>query len=268
MSRLSKDYVYQALDIAANHIREAAGEDGITSRRDMRQKLNALNGAERDLADIFYRFMDHRDSKKGARITESDIVDTLAYAKENLVEQYDLNRNGLSKAEIEAMSTTGQLAVRLARKLKKAALEQSQPSPEEMKQALNDLSTNLRFASFGSEGEGPVKGFYAEGNITEINEQNIQELLNLDFSDVDQQIDRIIEVEPEVWIDFIDLNTFFGYGDEAEDLKLYMEANLTGLRGIILGLDNLATDSTHRTLVVGITSTKDLAGFETEIYWT
>jgi len=118
MARIAKGDVNAALLRVAQHINNASGDDKITSRADMKAKLETLGGTERQLADIFFRFMDHRDYKSGARITEKDVEKALAYAKDSMVDKYDINNNGLSKSEINEMSRTGQLAVQLAKELK------------------------------------------------------------------------------------------------------------------------------------------------------
>ena len=118
MSRIAKTDVNAALALAAQHITDAGGRDKITSRKDMEQKLTTLSGTEKALTDRFYRFIDHRDFKTNARVTAKDVERALAYAKEKLVDKYDVNHNGLSKAEVEKMSVTGQLAVKLAAELK------------------------------------------------------------------------------------------------------------------------------------------------------
>ncbi|MEL6142520.1 MAG: nuclease, partial [Bacteroidota bacterium] len=118
MARISKSQVHAALDIAAQHILNARGDDNVISRLDIRQKLRELSGTERNLVDMLYRFIDKRDYKPGARVTKTDVEDTLAYTKVKLINAYDENNNGFSRAEIEKMSTTGKLAVSFARELK------------------------------------------------------------------------------------------------------------------------------------------------------
>lgn len=74
MARLAKHKVHAALDKAAANILSAAGDDPFVSRKDIRQKLMELEGVEQQLTSVFYRFMDHRDYKPGARITKKHIV--------------------------------------------------------------------------------------------------------------------------------------------------------------------------------------------------
>jgi hypothetical protein len=118
MSRIAKTDVNRALDHVAKALVKAGGDDGRISRADVKAALPALNRKERALADIFFKFVDHRDFKTGASVTSKDIGKAVAYAKEHMVAKYDLNSNGLSKDEISEMSLTGKRAVDLAKALK------------------------------------------------------------------------------------------------------------------------------------------------------
>lgn len=123
MSRIAKADVSAALDRAAKNITDAAGRDGVVSRKDIKTKLETLTGTEKQLTDRFFRFIDHRDYKTGARITKSDVDRALTYAKQHLLEKYDVNNNGFSKSEIAKMSVTGQLSVALAAEAKGVTLD-------------------------------------------------------------------------------------------------------------------------------------------------
>jgi hypothetical protein len=121
MSRIAKADVNAALQRAATNITSAAGADGRTSRAELKEALKGLTGTEKKLTDVFFKFVDHRDFKKGAQVTASDVSRAVTYAKEKLIAKYDLNNNGLSPAEVKKMSLTGKLSVDLARELKAAA---------------------------------------------------------------------------------------------------------------------------------------------------
>ena len=266
MARLAKNDIHKALEKAAGHIRAAAGEDGITSRADIRRKLGTLEGTERALVDIFYRFMDRRDAKPGARITESDISGTLAYAKDRLIDQYDLNRNGLSKAEIEKMSTTGKLAVALARQLKKEAVGDTNAEGKKLSLKLGELAEGLWFDQLGSEAAIELKSFFAEASLTELTEDTFSQTLNLDPNDVTQVIERFITPDAEFYEQFLDVND---HADSAEDLIDLMKASLKDIRVIVLGRDNAPeVGSEHPTYWVGIARDGSLVGLETFVVWT
>lgn len=120
MPRIAKADVNAALQLAANSIVKAGGSDGRTSRAEMKKALTAMPASQRNLADIFFKFVDKRDFKTGAQVTAKDVTRAVAYAKEHMVEKYDLNNNGLSASEIKQMSLTGKNAVDLAKALKAA----------------------------------------------------------------------------------------------------------------------------------------------------
>jgi hypothetical protein len=105
--------VHKAFEIAANNVKETADADHQITDARMQGKLRTLGGVERDLTDSFVHLADHRD---GA-LTVKDVDDTLKYAKEKLVNAYDLDNNGLTEDEIAKMPRVAQLAVELAKLL-------------------------------------------------------------------------------------------------------------------------------------------------------
>ena len=121
MSRIAKNDVNRALEMAANRIKDAGGADGRVSRAEMTTALKGLTGTEKKLADVFFKFIDHRDFKSGAQVTSKDVDRAVKYAKTTMIAKYDLDNNGLSAAEVKKMSLTGKLAVTLATELKAAA---------------------------------------------------------------------------------------------------------------------------------------------------
>lgn len=122
MSRIAKADVNRALDHVSKALIKAGGDDGRISRADVKAALPTLTRKERALADIFFKFVDHRDHKDGASVTKKDITRAVAYARDHMIAKYDLNKNGLSRSEISEMSLTGQRAVDLARALKAAGV--------------------------------------------------------------------------------------------------------------------------------------------------
>ena len=121
MSRIARSDVFAALDRAAANIKAAdTNGDGRISRAEAQAKVATLSGTEKQLTDMFYRFADNRDAAAYAKLTGADVEKTLAYAKKELVADYDVNNNGLSKDEVAKMSRTGKLAVQLGQELKAA----------------------------------------------------------------------------------------------------------------------------------------------------
>jgi hypothetical protein len=125
MARIAKADVTKALNHVGKALIKAGGEDGRISRADVKKALPQLTTTERKLADIFFKFVDNRDFKKGATVTAKDITRAIDYAKTHMIAKYDVNKNGLSKDEVSKMSLTGQRAVDLAKALKKTAASAS-----------------------------------------------------------------------------------------------------------------------------------------------
>jgi len=148
MPRISKASANHAIERVANNIIKSAGDDGRVSRADMKAALSKLDGTEKRLTDVFFRFIDHRDAAPGAQVTKSDVTRAVEYAKEKLIAKYDLNNNGLSKAEISKMSLTGQLAIELAKELKQVA--STEPlSLAELGQAITKAAEDTYYISEG-----------------------------------------------------------------------------------------------------------------------
>jgi len=123
MARIAKSDVNRALETAAKTLVRLGGDDGRISRKEVKDALatDRVPRRQAGLVDIFFRFIDHRDHVAGAQITKKDIDSAVEYAREKLIDKYDVNNNGLSQSEIAEMSTTGQLAVQLAKELRMAA---------------------------------------------------------------------------------------------------------------------------------------------------
>lgn len=123
MPRIAKADVNRALETAAKTLVRIGGEDGRVSRAEVKNALATDRVARREapLVDIFFKFIDNRDFRKGAQVTQSDIKRAVEYAKKHMIAKYDLNSNGLSKEEVKEMSLTGKRAVDLARALKESA---------------------------------------------------------------------------------------------------------------------------------------------------
>jgi len=109
--------VHKAFDLAASNVKAAADADHRITGPGMQLRLAALGGLERDLTDTFVRMADNF----GRTLTTRDVDAVLKYAKETLVDAYDLDNNGLSDDEVARMPRVAQLAVELAKLLAASA---------------------------------------------------------------------------------------------------------------------------------------------------
>lgn len=154
MARIAKSAVHAAIEQAARQIAQAAGRDGVTTPAEMEAHLEHLDGPEHALVDIFYRFIQHRSHRPDAPITVEMAHKAVEYAKEKLIDQYDVNFNGLSKSEIANMSETGQKAVELAQEM---ANSDGSFAGDKLAARFVELADGLTFTS---EIDAPYEAFY------------------------------------------------------------------------------------------------------------
>ena len=127
--RVAKPLVHTALDKAAVNLKNAKGNDPNVSRADVSKATKAITSdAERALTEQFFKFIDAREPAPGARVTDKDIDKAVVYAKQHIIDKYDVNGNGISKEEIGKMSRLGRLAVDFAIELKKTGAAGGTPT--------------------------------------------------------------------------------------------------------------------------------------------
>ena len=115
MARIAKADVHAVLTNVGETLKKAGGPDKRISRADIDKAVDQIDDPnEKKLVGVFAKFCDHRDHVKGATLGHTDIDRSVEYAKKELISDYDVNENGLSKDEIGKMSMTGQLACLLA----------------------------------------------------------------------------------------------------------------------------------------------------------
>ena len=99
------------LNHTADLLKQAAGDDKITSRQDREELIGQLyregRGTEALAASYFFNFIDARDHQRGARVTGKDIDRAVEVASERLLKNKDRNHNGYSQKEIARFSTSG-----------------------------------------------------------------------------------------------------------------------------------------------------------------
>lgn len=265
MARISKSSIHAALQIAADHIIEAAGDDPFVSRKDIRAKVKTLQGTEAALTDIFYRFIDHRDAKKGARVTQKDVAAAMEYAKEKIIDKYDLNNNGLSKSEIAEMSTTGKLAVALARELKQAGGLEEIEDATAWKKELDEMLKGLLYFGPGSEADLAMEAVHLEAKANRITEDLIVKLLNLDLNNKKEIIYRL-EARGELLTPSRTFSFDHDGAERAEKINAFAGRYLKSYHELIIGEDNYTSE--HPYYLIGLTADGDIAGVLTQLIWT
>lgn len=269
MSRLSKQSLYAVLDRAAKTIREAGGPDGIVSRKDLREKLFTLRGSERSFVNAFYRFMDARDARKGARITAADVEAAVAYAKNTLIDKLDLNNNGLSNDEIAQMDGLGQAAVAFAKHLKRGGTQPEDLAVAELIDILKDLTQGVIFTGFGSEGDDPIRVVHLPANLQKFDAQALADLLGFDTSTAEHALERVYPYSPELSFELYD--TIYKEGDyaglRAVEITRYMTTYLRDLTIVIFGKD-LESPPAHPWFWAGRATDGSVVALRSVVIWT
>lgn len=268
MARLAKHQVHAALEKAAQHILDASGDDPIVSRKDIRGKLKELEGTEQQLTCIFYRFMDNRDAKPGARITSKDVEGSLAYAKEKLVDAYDENNNGLSAAEIANMSLTARLAVRYAKLQDERG--DGEMTTDQLYDKLKELGEGLYFPAWANEADAYFSMFRTDADLQVLTQENFRTALGLDSSNPAEAIELWHQGRYEYeWV----FENYESYGqlealESFKTLHTFMTENLRHITHVVVGLDGYGTDSEYPVYFVGLSPAGDILGFKTTTVWT
>ncbi len=267
MARISKGDVNAALRRAAANILDAAGDDPFVSRKDIRQKLDTLEGVEQSLTNLFYRFIDARDYKKGARVTKKDVDDAVAYAEEKLIAQYDLNNNGLSASEIEKMSTTGKLAVAFARVLKEQTSNGNLKTKQDWLERLGELSEGLVYMGYANEADTPLDPIYFEATLEELTKETFAATVGIDPSKPAEEITIY-----EVVMGLVEPERTFEIGGEngiarGNEINRFALNNLREFRSIVLGRDD-GSMVEHPQYLIGLTETGAIAGYRHIVIWT
>jgi len=264
--RIAISDVHAALERAAEQLRSAAGPVGIVSRRDVRTRLQGLEGAERAIVDVLYRFIDGRDAARSARVTKSDIDATVAHVRTELIDRLDLDQNGLSADEIARMSELGKLAVALARTLKDATA----PGGKALAEQLASLANGLWLDDFGSEGGEGFTAFHAAADLSELTPDTFRAALGLTADRPEHEIvrfeaaDRFFErfIHQLIDQDMPELR------DKAVELVRVMKTHLRALTVAVIGRDDPALGAVHPAYVVGIDADGDLVGLKSGVVWT
>ncbi len=266
MTNLATSEVNAAVESAAAHLVQAAGPDGIVSRQDIRSKLYSLKGTERELVEALYHFISDRETKRTARMTRRDIDSAVAAIRTDIIENIDLDKNGLSEDEVARMSKLGKLAVTLALMLKAKV---SGPTGQELAQEIGELAKGVFFDSYYStEGATPLEPFFAAAKLTHLTLNDFRATLQLtngpeheakeDFGPGEYTLAAIRRA-----------NDSEEGENKAAKLIEFLEIHLREIQEVVIGRD-AGQDRTWpvHAYVVGLDAKGNIVGVRAELIWT
>jgi hypothetical protein len=258
-----------AIEQAADHLKKAAGSDGILSRREYRRKLAELSGTQQALVDQFYRFICDREPSSQQRITNRDIQKGISDVKEKVINQFEIDCSELSNAEIDGLSEMGMTALTLAIQLKQSAQEgTSDLSGKEVADLIQPNVQNLFFDYLASEGSNPIEAISFSAQVSELTEASFAKALNLDPNNPAHVIERFVSADP-FFPTFIEQHRVFEQEKHAVAIVSIMKTHLRQPAIVILGQDNdREVGPEHPAYIVGIAADGSLAGFQSVVIWT
>lgn len=119
MPRISNDTPMKAYDHVQKLLEKAGRRDGVVSRDDAKKLVQDLQkegrGTEALAAENIFKMIDARDAQPGNRVTGYDLKKDRSFVESKMLENRDIDGNGLARSEIEKMSTTGRALVELGR---------------------------------------------------------------------------------------------------------------------------------------------------------
>lgn len=134
MPRISNVKPMQAYDHVAKTLIAASG-NGVISRAEAKTLVAQLEkdgkGTEAMAARNIFKMLDARDVGPGNRVTGYDLKRDRAFVQDKMIENRDINNNGLARSEIAKMSPTARALVELGQVLSieksKARVKNSTP---------------------------------------------------------------------------------------------------------------------------------------------
>lgn len=268
MSNITFQNLLDVLHNTADHLKDAAGEDKIISRKDLREKLQELSGGEQAFLDVFFQFLKELEESDRGRVTTSDVDRGVEMIKEHLLPHYELSPDDLSAGEAEDMSDALPMGLALGVQLKRTAEEENNLSSEEIFNLLNELTPDLFFDYLGSEASEPIEAVQVEVDIRSLTPETFAKALNLDANDPKDKIERFVDAEP-FFLVFVEQHAQFGLEEQAAAIAGLMQDQLEQNKIVVLGEDyNPNVPPDHPVYVVGVAEDGQLVGFKSKVIWT
>lgn len=275
----------EGLNHTAALLRQAAGADGITSRKDLETLADKLytegRGTEALAVRTFFSFLDHRDAAPGARITGKDIERAVAYANEHLLENKDGNRNGYSIAETEKFSKSAKAFLLLGQMIEEGILKsaatavpaKAKPaagaSGKDIEQQLAKVIGGLELDDFGSEGGQAFETVHVPGHKGELTEASFRKAFGMEADTPDNVIERFEPLPSAFLEEFVDAHERYYPAPAGENARKVADLlrGLKDVKVVITGEDG-TTDSVHPTYLIGTAPDGSLVGLKSGVVWT
>ncbi len=267
MARLTIQNLINSMEEAAENLLNAAGDDGVVSKNDIREKLATQREPFRTLLEAFYDFL-RDENQPHMRVTRAVINDGIQHVKDKIIPLFEITPAGLSDEEQRAMLELGAETLALGTALKRAGRGNTYLPSKIIFQQIAENTQELFFDYIGSEGSKPIEAVLIDANVKQLTPESFSEALQLKPNDPAQVVERFVSAEP-FFTTFICQHYNFELDHKATIIANLMRENLTQNTVVVLGRDNDPNvGPLHPAYVVGVADNGDLVGFRSQVVWT
>lgn len=259
----------------ATLVRQAAKADLITGRGDIngfvKQLLAEGRGTEALAVQTFFGFLDHRDARPGARITDADITQAIDYGRETLLAKKDRNHNGYSKEEVDEFSTSAKAFLLIGKMIEAGIIPSALPiEGAALRRTLAEAVSGQQFDQMGSEGGQALRAVHRDGQFTGVNLKSFRKAFDMP--------ERPLQVFEGFKADdlrqFIEVNAMkYERGGArldptAADRAFATTAILRSLKDLKVIVTGEGDQGLLATYIVGLAPDKSMVGIQTGVVWT
>lgn len=274
--RVAHETPRRGLFHVAGLLRQAAKGDLVLSRADVDAMADKLakqgRGNEANALRTFGTFIDFKDAKKGAKITDADITKAVDYAEKELLRDYDTNNNGYSKSEIAKMSTSGKAFVLIGQMVDAGVLDSAMPTKgKDVRATLAGLVKEQTFDQMGSEGGQRLRAVHRAGKFQTVDLKSFREAFDMPNKPI-QVVDKFTADDLRQYIEVNSMTYDPQKGaikdPQAADAAFGATAILRSLKDLKVFVTGQGDQGLLPTYIVGRAPDGSMVGLQTSVVWT
>lgn len=258
----------KTLEDARATLLAATNGDGIVSRADLRRMLQQTADPQKArFLEFFYRFLLELENRPRMRVTEEVIDRGIAFIEAQIIPEFEIKTRFQSSTN-QKIAQIHKSALPMAMELIRFTADNVVLTPGEVSEQIAQLTAGLFFDDYGSEAAIAISEFFIEHDSDTLSPNSFVKAIGLDPDTPKGEVARFENADRALQT-FVEQHVWSGLSDQAKAVVELMQANLTNLTIIILGLDNHPDlESNHPVYVIGIGQNGNLAGFESVVIWT
>ncbi len=246
----------------------ATDGDGMVSRADLKRLLQQTEDPQkRRFLEFFYNFLLDLENRPRMRVTEEVIDKGIAFIQDQIIPNFEIKER-FTLSTNQEIAQLHESAFPMAMELLRITANNVVLSPHEVSERIAQLTEGLLFDDYGSEAAIAIESFFLEHPGRSLSPDSFTKALGVDPNTPKGMVARF-ESADRALLTFTEQHFRSGFSDRAQTLVELMQANLSDLKIIILGMDNHPDlESNHPVYVLGIGYNGNLAGFKSMVIWT